>query len=222
MAFYAVTKGSRRGVYFDKQSAQRAAECTQNGYVVTCKSVSQAKRLLVSTEPVRYCSRPVSNSKGIAQTAYIGAADTYALADTKAAYGVWYDTDDARNIACRLPDGQTRKRAYLYAILQACNTHLGNAQRHNPLCIVSTSKYAVNSIASYARRAHRESKASKSSKSDSQMNNADLLLELYNVGVSRINLSADLVSEGPACRGVVRAENMAREQLRVPLVMPPG
>ena len=109
-----------------------------------------------------------------------GACTNNGKKDAKAGVGVFFATNDSRNLSARLKGKQTNNRAEIVAILMVYKILRNEIKRKVPITIFSDSQYAIRCATDYGKKME--------AKNFQNIPNSDLVKKIYTLYKDKDNI----------------------------------
>ena len=178
MAFYAVARGRLTGIFLSWAECNSQIKGFSGALYKKFDTRIEAEDFITGPKPV--VEPKPTRTKAAADTAYDyyvytdGSCSNNGKANAQAGIGIYFDTDDSRNVSRRVSGKQSNNTAELTAIIETHPLIAEDLKQGRKVAIMSDSVYAIRCATTYGLKCAKEGWAS-------DIPNKDLVQKIYNL-----------------------------------------
>jgi ribonuclease HI len=158
MPFYAVANGISIGIFSNWDECNQSVKGFKNAIYKKFTNKADAEEFIrVNSVTTEEPSIPIENTVEFIPDYYVytdGACSNNGRSNASAGIGIFFDTNDSRNLSQKIEGKQTNNTAELMAIIQTYHIIESDINSGKKIGIVSDSEYAIKCVSSYGEKCH--------------------------------------------------------------------
>jgi ribonuclease HI len=160
MPYYAVARGNSIGIFSNWDECGQSVKGFKNAIYKKFTNQADAEEFIrVNTVSVEEPSIPIENTVEFIPNYYVytdGACSNNGKSNASAGIGIFFDTNDSRNLSQKIEGKQTNNAAELTAIIKTYPIIEADVRSGKKIVIMTDSEYAIKCISTYGEKCYNQ------------------------------------------------------------------